>query len=819
MNQAVTLKRKTEPGDFADFRAAMLAIMQRISGAQWTDHNIHDPGITILEQLSYGLTDIAYRSELPVQDYLVDVDGNIPLVKHGLYHPEAVYFNQPVTQIDKIKYLLDRLPELAFVRIAPVCFEGHPTGYSDIVFTSLHVDVTRDVYQDIRRLTESIRNLGEGIRKIQTTKEQQCRMDCEIFLVEDADPIEAAKQVFEVAQKYLLGASLARYPEEKLLSGPRLINGEISDTDLAQTLTPRTLTGLYQAIVNTDVVDRISGLSFKTLSPEQTYAHQLPDHRVNALRLANFEESVSFFSGTRRVVLPNLVLGGQTLHDAKLSLRPDREWVQLNWPRKSLADFTSVQHQFPNNYGINQYGVPAHESNQRKAQAKQLRGYLSMFDQLMADQLQTADQLKSTFSVDSKPQSDITAHPNLDPSLPMDSLRRSGWQQAMKPHELTPYKDKNNKLDFLLAMNGLAESDLGYDDHSPYFDTKTRMGRNLQAKADLLDQWHGLQEERSQGFNIRQPSWGNQNISGVEKSLALKLGLPPIRRSVIYPLVKAGFQFWQKKGFHFAESEVVEDNALATLFYQQIDVQDIQSQAENFVSVQKVAVDSDQSDAIFRQLRPDLNLENNQESILTYGCQLENYFLAQLVDRKSVQLLLKTSPNELDLGQSHWIYIGSYRALEDVNRVANHLCEYLVDLNIQCEGFHLLEHHLLLPVNNKGIPILNANPNPQTDLGTESEQKNETGFYLNRATLALPNWSARFRNEEFQQHLERRVLEMVPAHLHTDILWLGYQQMERFEVYFKNWCQLKASGRQFAKLNRIANALKGLLEEAHESDQ
>lgn len=34
----------------------------------WTDHDTHDPGVTTLELLSYELTDIAYRSALPMED-------------------------------------------------------------------------------------------------------------------------------------------------------------------------------------------------------------------------------------------------------------------------------------------------------------------------------------------------------------------------------------------------------------------------------------------------------------------------------------------------------------------------------------------------------------------------------------------------------------------------------------------------------------------------------------------------------------------------------------------------------------------------------
>jgi hypothetical protein len=49
--------------DFDALRKAGIAMLQELCGEKWTDYNLHDPGVTILEQLCYGITDLAYRSE------------------------------------------------------------------------------------------------------------------------------------------------------------------------------------------------------------------------------------------------------------------------------------------------------------------------------------------------------------------------------------------------------------------------------------------------------------------------------------------------------------------------------------------------------------------------------------------------------------------------------------------------------------------------------------------------------------------------------------------------------------------------------------
>ena len=47
-----------------------LRLAQTLSGHAWTDYNLHDPGVTMLEQLCYALTDLVYRADFPVADHL-----------------------------------------------------------------------------------------------------------------------------------------------------------------------------------------------------------------------------------------------------------------------------------------------------------------------------------------------------------------------------------------------------------------------------------------------------------------------------------------------------------------------------------------------------------------------------------------------------------------------------------------------------------------------------------------------------------------------------------------------------------------------------
>ena len=49
--------------DFDAIRAGAIQVVVADAGATWTDHNLSDPGITLLEALAWGLADLHYRTE------------------------------------------------------------------------------------------------------------------------------------------------------------------------------------------------------------------------------------------------------------------------------------------------------------------------------------------------------------------------------------------------------------------------------------------------------------------------------------------------------------------------------------------------------------------------------------------------------------------------------------------------------------------------------------------------------------------------------------------------------------------------------------
>ena len=92
-------------------RKTGLNYIQQFSGKVWTDYNVHDPGITIMELLCYALTDLAYRTSFPVADILTDKDAKGP-DPDDFFTAKKILTSHPITMNDYRKLLLDHIPAI-----------------------------------------------------------------------------------------------------------------------------------------------------------------------------------------------------------------------------------------------------------------------------------------------------------------------------------------------------------------------------------------------------------------------------------------------------------------------------------------------------------------------------------------------------------------------------------------------------------------------------------------------------------------------------------------------------------------------------------
>jgi hypothetical protein len=89
---------------------------------------------------------------------------------------------------------------------------------------------------------------------------------------------------------------------------------------------------------------------------------------------------------------------------------------------------------------------------------------------------------------------------------------------------------------------------------------------------------------------------------------------------------------------------------------------------------------------------------------------------------------------------------------------------------------------------------------------------NDEDAYSFRATVVLPCWPARLRDETFRNLVEKTIHAQAPAHNDIRIVWLGIPEMIRFENAYRGWLEEMSLTEMpsYEKVNPLVNVLNTL---------
>lgn len=150
--------------DFETLRKEAISKVQDLCGEIWTDYNLHDPGVTILEQLCYGLTELSYRSGFEIQDYLVNEKNRIDYPQQALFSPEEILPSAAVTEVDYQKILYDAIPEIDYVWLEPCAVGG---GAAARGLYTIYVKIDDELIQSHAEKPKNNSNLSELSGKLE----------------------------------------------------------------------------------------------------------------------------------------------------------------------------------------------------------------------------------------------------------------------------------------------------------------------------------------------------------------------------------------------------------------------------------------------------------------------------------------------------------------------------------------------------------------------------------------------------------------------------------------------------------------------------
>jgi hypothetical protein len=126
--------------DFNKLRKEALTYVQALSSNEWTDYNLHDPGVTILETLCYSLTDLAYRTDFLHESFT----GAHELPQHAkhFFTGKQLKESAPFTKLDFERYIERTHPDVlyAWVEEEPLFSQGNIVlgGYEVTIMFAHH---------------------------------------------------------------------------------------------------------------------------------------------------------------------------------------------------------------------------------------------------------------------------------------------------------------------------------------------------------------------------------------------------------------------------------------------------------------------------------------------------------------------------------------------------------------------------------------------------------------------------------------------------------------------------------------------------------
>ena len=434
---------------------------------------------------------------------------------------------------------------------------------------------------------------------------------------------------------------------------------------------------------------------------------------------------------------------------------------------RSPDAFYSIQHDFPDTYGIGGAGLPNTVPQERVAQARQFKAYLLFFDQLLADYLAQLANVRKIFSLDkavsqtyfSQYLSEIAGvSDTFEDEFYIDKtiLQNDASRSLLTEDEVLFQERRNRVLDHLLAR--FAEQFTDYALMLLSLDgDQIKAGEELiEDKTDFLRDYPVLSRSRAKAFNYRPQNpadiWDTENVSGLERKVSRLMGISDFsRRDLHCAALQAMFIKPRKEGSEF--KLVIQKPGAGFIF----------SSVERFASrelAKKAAKD------IFPAVR--------QEG--SYSIQ---------PDGGTGKLFFTISNGFVSL-QSERQYEGQSDAVNAVREVIGFYDELLLnDEACNNEGFHLIEHILLRPFTGQDHLY-------ETCIDADCKMCGEEDPYSFRASVILPYWPKRFNDIAFRNFFEKTLREETPAHIHLKICWIGNDQMAELEKRYRAWLEVKS---------------------------
>ncbi len=782
----LTIERKdpaADPGSYESLREAGIERAQALSGEEWTDFNVHDPGVTLLEQLCFQLSELIYRNDFPVQDFLCGDDGKLDLDLQGLAAPARIFPARPATAADLRKVIVGRV---AGIDNAWVETSAHGLA---TVSVAIRPDAERQpdrILDQVRQTCYRNRNLCEDVEHdIRIVRRRACVLHAVIEVSAEDHLTRILGESYFLASRYIAGglrhttfkkALESGRSLEEIFTGPLLKHGMIDAETLEETENPVQIAELISLIAAVDGVERVDELwleaegkpyrqSIPRVDRQGYLSLVLPDTAISApgvLPRAN-GRSLAVSPAAVARYLEQLLYSDET---GQRSLESAASLLSVPVARRRRFDqYTSIQDMLPPLYGVNRFGQVLTDRPEQQARLRQLKAFLLIFDQLMADFAAGLDNIRAYFSTDESLDASYCCQP-IGNDLVADAEALYVEPQSEFLPRLTRVNDnfperRNRVLDYLLALYGESFPDTALTSTAAWDSDEDIARRLLRRKLDFLKNIAWLTRNRGGGFDYSRPCWGTLNLSGLHARLSLLLDIgQPRERSLARPLIELGLRPVPRED----DLESYELQPVAP----DIVIDDVFARVPGTLNGGSASIEALHDKAKREVLSKSRRLS---EALLRGGTRLDNYRVGRLADFEGCVLIFRP-------GKGGWWVLANLGEERECIELAHGLRSLLVSVNRRCEGLHVLEHLLLRRTHDDG------------SAGGESPNEDDE-FLHGRLTVVFPDWTVRCHDAAFRLLAEELVRANCPAHLMPGILWLGFDDMYRFESLYSFWLKKK----------------------------
>lgn len=449
--------------------------------------------------------------------------------------------------------------------------------------------------------------------------------------------------------------------------------------------------------------------------------------------------------------------------------------------RDDLAEYTSIQEEFPRTYHVGREGISRSETPLHQAQAKQLKGYLMFFDQILANYLQQLNQVRELLALDGdlsqpacyQPLYDV---PNvqslfqaLSPGGDWDAFTGdpdNGYIAALKALTegggITQSMRKNQILDHLLARFGEQFNDYVLElfrIERPIDDTtddSNEAGDWLEDKQRLLQNLPLLGGKRGSAFNYRaevlednRHFWDSVNVEGFKRRVMARLGVADWSRRTIsgspqFTVEVRSEMFEKTRRYRFGVRP--EEGGGGLLF----------SKASY-----------SQASAAQKAGNAFLNISAYAELYDVFDNDRGLWF---------VGFWDSDAGSDRDMDNARLIS-EPFRTNEDARKRLAEILK-LINRERQNDSFHVVEHLLLRP-EDEFYHLLKPDVIGPMPFAAD--------HYSFRCTIAVPAWGDRFNEETRYHRFQQIVRAELPAHILPRFVPLDRKQMLDFEGMYYQW--------------------------------